>query len=155
MISPWRALALHRDRRRLDRFFARYRGRTLIVHQGLGLDWLEELLKLGGAAGHFRIDARCTDTDASPVLWVTHRFLLPLALPLPLLCAVADDTIAVRHLTVRGRPCHPADVGWILEDMCAKSRCHARLRRSEAALSVQRELAPEDNGYELNFDSLG
>lgn len=151
MISVLRALAARRDQKTLRQFFARYAGRTLIIHKGLTMDWLEELLKLGGAAGHFRIDARQAADRKSPVLWITHHFILPLELPLPLLCDVGKDCIAVRHLRSQGRLGHPAEIGWILDDMRHKSRRHALLVETRGRLVAQRELPPDDNAFEWDF----
>ena len=148
-----RILEDRRDHRRLDRFFARYRGRTLIVHQGLAIDWLEELLKLGGGAGHFRIDVRRAMDPRSPVSWVAHRFILPLDLPLPVLCDVGPAAIAVRHLRTAGRLCHPADIAWILDDMRERSRVHALLSRGTQRLAQQWGLAVDDNAYEIDLGS--
>lgn len=146
-----RILAKRRDARLLDRFFARYQGRTLIVHQGLTLDWLEELLKLGGGGGHFRIDTRKPPARHSPVSWLAQRFILPLDLPLPVLCDVGPTTIAIRHLQSAGRLCHPADIAWILEDMRLRVRVHAMLSRHPGGLSTDRGLAVCDNAYEMDL----
>ncbi len=146
-----RMYAARRDARLLDRFFARYQGRTLIVHQGLALDWLEELLKLGGGGGHFRIDARQPPGRHSPVSWLAHRFILPLDLPLPVLCDVGPATIAIRHLRVAGRPCHPADLAWILEDMRVRARVHATLSRRAQELVTDLGLPVGDNAYEMDL----
>lgn len=151
MIPVLRALATRRDQKTLERFFARYAGRTLIIHKGLTMDWLEELLKLGGAAGHFRIDARQASDRKSPVLWITHRFILPLELPLPLLCDIGKDSIAVRHLRSQGRLGHPADIGWILDDMRHKSRRHALLVKTGGRLIARRELPADDNAFEWDL----
>src|SRR5690554_4437179 len=43
---------------RIERFFERFGRRTVIVHRGFDPEWLEQLLKLPGGAGHFRVDAR-------------------------------------------------------------------------------------------------
>ncbi len=146
-----RALAARRDGRRLDRFFNRYRGRTLLVHRGLALDWLEELLKLGGGAGHFRFDARKPLDTKSPVSWVVHRHILPLDLPLPVLCDIGPDTVAVRHLLAKGRLGHPADIAWILDDMRGRRRVHATLARQPEGLAARPGLPIDDNAYEIDF----
>ncbi|WP_297396032.1 hypothetical protein [Acidiferrobacter sp.] len=146
-----RMFADRRDARLLDRFFARYQGRTLIVHQGLTLDWLEELLKLGGGGGHFRIDTRKPENRDSPVLWLAHHFILPLNLPLPVLCDVGPATIAIRHLHCAGRLCHPADIAWILEDMRVRARVHAALSRDSHRLVTRLGLAVGDNTYEMDL----
>ncbi len=146
-----RAITVRRDRRRLDWFFSRYRGRTLIVHQGLALDWLEELLKLGGGGRHFRFDARKPLDTKNAASWVVHRYILPLELPLPVLCDVGGDTVAVRHLLTRGRLGHPADIAWILDDMRNKSRVHATLIREARHLATRPGLPVADNTYEIDF----
>ncbi len=146
-----RMFARRRDARLLDQFFARYQGRTLIVHQGLALDWLEELLKLGGGGGHFRIDTRKPPGRHSPVSWLAHRFILPLDLPLPVLCDVGPTTIAIRHLHSAGRPCHPADIAWILEDMRVRARVHATLSRHSHELVADLGLPVADNAYEMDL----
>ncbi len=146
-----RMYARRRDGRLLDRFFTRYQGRTLIVHQGLTLDWLEELLKLGGGGGHFRIDARQGLDRRSPVSWIAHRFILPLPLPLPVLCDVGPAIITIRHLQSAGRLCHPADIGWILNDMRTRDRVHATLSRRSHELCAQMGLALSDNAYDTDL----
>ncbi len=151
MKAVMRMFAQRRDQRLLDRFFARYQGRTLIVHQGLTLDWLEELLKLGGGGGHFRIDIRQPPGRHSPVSWLAHRFILPLDLPLPVLCDVGPTTIAIRHLRSADRLCHPADIAWILEDMRVRARVHARLSRHSHRLTADMGLAACDNTYEMDL----
>ncbi|MHB1670578.1 MAG: hypothetical protein ACYCVM_00740 [Acidiferrobacter sp.] len=146
-----RAIATRRDHRRLDWFFGRYRGRTLIIHQGLTVDWLEELLKLGGGGRHFRFDARTPLDAKNAVSWVVHRYIVPLELPLPVLCDVGCDTITVRHLLTRGRLGHPADIAWILDDMRDKSRVHATLTREAHRLATRPGLPTADNAYEVDF----
>lgn len=144
--------------RRRDRFFARYTGRTLIVHAGLSVQWMEELLKVGGGGGHFRFDTRQPpDHKPTPVEWVVHEFILPLHLPLPLLMQVGLNDIAVRHLTDRGYTRHPADIAWLLEDMKSerdggRGRVHARLRSGAAGFIVERGIPPEDNGIKVGDD---
>jgi len=140
-----------RDRKRLDRFFTRYAHRALIIHGGLTLDWLDELLKVGGGGGYFRIDARPSADPQSPVSWLTHRFILPLKLPLPLICDVKEHHIAIRHLHTRRGICHPADIAWILDDIRHKSRAHAILHRETGALLCEKGMPPEDNDYEMDF----
>ncbi|MHB1566498.1 MAG: hypothetical protein ACYCXG_07240 [Acidiferrobacter sp.] len=146
-----RVLGERHDARRLHRFFSQYKGRTLIVHNGLAIDWLEELFKLGGgAAGHLRINVtRLQRSKPAPVEWVVHEFLLPLQLPLPLLCDIGPVEIQVRHLTIRQHLCHPADISGILDDMRRQSRCHARLKAAGHRLIAQHELPPDDNRYDI------
>lgn len=143
-----------RETRQFHRFFSRYTDRTLIIHRGLSVDWLDELFKTGGAAGHFRFDASTPlSKQPTPIEWLVHQFLLPLNMPLPILCDVGDNYIAVRHLIHKGRLCHPADMGWILEDMRIRHRRHFCLFYKETEMIVQQEMSPDDNDYEINFDS--
>ncbi|MGA7802086.1 MAG: hypothetical protein WCC36_14880, partial [Gammaproteobacteria bacterium] len=68
--------------------------RTLIVHEGLDLRWIEELLEQAGGGGHFRIDARqAPDDEPTPVEWLVHGHVLALQLPLPLFMQVREDGI--------------------------------------------------------------
>lgn len=141
--------------RRQQRFFDRFDRRTLIVHAGLTVQWMEELLKVGGGGGHFRVDTRIPLTEKpTPVEWVVHEFILPLQLPLPVLLRVHTDTIIVRHLTDRGYVRHPADIAWLLDDMKSvdeggRGRVHARLVRHARGFIVERGIPPEDNGIEV------
>lgn len=140
-------------------FFQRYRARTLIVHTGLTIDWLEELLKQGGGGGHFRIDARLTPARTpTPVEWVVHGFILPLGLPLPLIARVSDESIGIRHLVRHGAVCHPTDIAWILEDMGGGSvgvgRAHAVLYPHGDGFRSERGIAPDDNGIDTPYGTL-
>ena len=83
--------------------------------------------------------------------WLAHRFILPLNLPLPILCDVGPATITVRHLHSAGRLCHPADIAWILEDMRVRARVHATLSRHAHRLTAARGLAVGDNAYEMDL----
>jgi hypothetical protein len=146
-------------RARRAAFFERYRRRTLIVHQGLTVDWLEELLKQGGGGGHFRIDARLTPARTpTPVEWVVHEFILPLGLPLPLIAQVADESIRIRHLVRHGGLCHPGDIGWILEDMGAGDsglgRAHAVLFAHGDGFRAERGIASDDNAIDTPYGTL-
>lgn len=137
----------------LERFLARYRGRTLIVHAGFPSDWLEELLKQPGGGGHFRIDSRQTGGDPTPVEWLVRRHLLPLDLPRPLLVKVTADALYVRHLTRGGEAVHPSEIYWLLDEI--EDRHHARLLIDGASLRVQVGIDPSDNEAKSMLDSLG
>ncbi len=146
-------------RARRAAFFQRFRARTLIVHTGLTLDWLEELLKQGGGGGHFRIDARRMPTRMpTPVEWVVHDFILPLQLPLPLIAQVADESIRMRHLVRHGGVCHPTDIAWILEDMgngsAALGRTHAVLYPHGDGFRAERGIAADDNTIDTPYGTL-
>ncbi len=135
----------------LDAFFGRFANRTLILHDGLTLEWLTELLKVGGGGGHFRLNIRQpSGPHPTPIEWVVHHDILPLQLPLPLVCAVGTDRIDIRHLRVRGRVCHPADIAWILDDMRTRGRRHATLQRKDGTLHPSCDLPVDDNAYEID-----
>ena len=51
----------------------------------------------------------------------------------------------------QGRLCHPADIGWILDDMRHKSRRHALLSDASWELNARHELATDDNACEIDF----
>lgn len=139
------------DTRYAQKFLAQYRGRTLIVHQGLTLEWLRELLSVGGGGAHFRVDLRHTDARAgSPLAQVIHRHILPLQLPLPLLLDVHATGIGVRHLQRFGMMCLPTDIAWIVEDMRVRNRVHAYLRVVDGRLVRTVGIAVDDNRYELD-----
>jgi hypothetical protein len=128
----------------LDRFFARYAGRRLIVHEGFPAEWLEELMKQPGGAGYFRIDLRTPRSNPpTPVEWVAHEQLRALELPLPLFVDVRDGELLVRHLTRGGEPVHPSEILWFIDEI--DERHHARLRRVGGVLEPRRVLAVEDN----------
>ncbi|MHB1515538.1 MAG: hypothetical protein ACYCVY_07475 [Acidiferrobacteraceae bacterium] len=133
-----------------ERFFRRFCGRTLIVHQGLDLEWIEGLLKVGGGGGHFRIDARHLPSHRpTPVEWVVQQHVLPLALPTPLLVTVGDRSLAVRHLRRGHHVFDPAEIPGILEDMSKHNRVHARIVYRGDCLMSETMLAVTDNDYEL------
>lgn len=142
------ALTGQRDPAR--RFFERFAGRSLIVHAGLSLTWLEELLKQGGGAGHFRVDTRHSPGPRpTPVEWLVHAHVLPLALPLPLLLKVDAGRVQLRHLQRYGGVCDPGEIGWLLDDMAKRGRAHAVLYFENGGFRTQRGIAVEDNDYDL------
>jgi len=131
----------------LTRFLERYRNRTLIVHQGLDPQWLEELLKSAGGGGHFRVDARRRPgRDPTPVEWLVHEHVLPLGLPLPVLVRVDEDGIRIRHLLRKGRTVHPSEILWMLDELGA--RHHALLRPAPGGLQAIPGLPVDDNQVE-------
>lgn len=146
MLWPFR----NRHAKLQERFLTRFADRVLIVHAGLPSDWLEELFKLPGGAGYFRIDARRgAQGRPTPVEWLVHEYVLPLALPLPVLLSVEDEKVRVRHLTDRGRPRHPSEIAWMLDEIA--QRHHALLSRDGAGFRVERVLAVEDNAVETPY----
>lgn len=137
-------------------FFRRFAGRSLIVHEGLGTYWMEELLKSGGGGGHFRLDLRQSAADPhAPTRWLAEC-LPPLGLPFPLLILVeTDHSVLVRHLHQGAHPCHPAEIPWFIDDMRARERVHVRLRwQRNGGPVVTRPLPPEDNKTETPYGAL-
>lgn len=132
------------------RFFERFAGRSLIVHAGLSMVWLDELLKQGGGAGHFRIDARRPPGPRpTPVEWLVHTHVLKLALPLPLLLKVDRDRVRLRHLQRHGGVCDPGEIGWLLDDMAKAGRTHAVLYFENGGWRAEPGIAVEDNDYDI------
>lgn len=131
------------------KFFAQFQGRTLIVHSGLRIDWLKELLSLG--AGAFI----CESIYAVPIRAKLQRWIgwsigkLPLRLPLPLLLDVRNDRIDVRHLQRFGSICLPTDIAWIVEDMRTRKRVHASLRCINGRFDCIQGIPIDDNRYFL------
>lgn len=149
-----------------ERLLARYQGRVLIVHRGFEQGWLDELFKLPGASGYFRIDVRQlagqaqgtgdisgASLSASPLDWLIERYMLALErdlrLPLPLLVQVRDDALRVRHLTEAGRVRYPSDIAWILDEI--ETRYHAILLPDGEGFRVEPGIAVEDNAVETPY----
>ena len=132
-----------------DQFLERFAGKTIIVHQGLSIGWVSELLKEGGGAGHFRINVRKTPgKQPTPIEWVVHQWVLPQNLPLPLLVKVEWDIIYLRHLTRGGNPVHPSEINWMLGEL--PYRAHMTLRASGKGFLAERGMPESDN--EVNFE---
>lgn len=130
--------------RDLDRFFARFYGRSVIVHAGFAPEWLEELLKQPGGGGHFRLDVRHgPETRPTPIERVAHEHILPLGLPLPLILKVDTSSLLVRHLTRGGVPVHPTEILDIIGEI--DDRHHARLMRRGRGFEVAWGLPVREN----------
>jgi hypothetical protein len=135
-----------------SRFMARFAGRTLIVHEGLSIGWVSELMKEAGGGGHFRIDVRRPpDRRPTPIEWLVHRQLLNHPLPLPFLVKVEAERLLVRHLTRNGTPVHPSEINWMLGEF--PTRVHLLLTSGEGEGFLPTRVLPvEDNHVEYNFD---
>lgn len=132
-----------------DRFLGRFRGRSLIVHAGVSIGWVEELMKEAGGGGHFRFDARRPPgRKPTPIEWVVHEHLLAHHLPLPLLVKVEAGRLLVRHLTRDGRPVHPSEINWMLDEL--PHRSHLTLHVRGQGFLPERGLPVADN--HVNFD---
>ncbi|WP_018869029.1 MULTISPECIES: hypothetical protein [unclassified Thioalkalivibrio] len=145
-----------RPARQMERFRARYTGRSLIVHRGFSGDWLEELLKQPGGGGHFRIDSRRLPAGrgATPVEWLVQTHVLPLELPQPLFLDIREEAMLARHLVRGEHVVHPSEIAWFLEEL--DTRHHARLEfvgnehmRAEVGIPV------EDNEALSMLEHLG
>lgn len=122
----------------------------MIVHAGLTPGWVEELLKEGGGAGHFRFDVRpAPGRRPTPIEWLVHGQLLPLGLPLPFFFRVEDAGIRLRHLVRNGAPVHPSEIAWMLREL--DTRYHAFVDLSGEAPRVRRAMAESDNRVEFDF----
>lgn len=133
-----------------ERFRERFAGRTVIVHAGLAPGWVEELLKEGGGAGHFRFDLRQTPgRRPTPIEWLVHTQLRPLGLPVPFLFRVEDDGVRLRHLVRNGTPVHPSEIAWMLREL--DTRYHAFVDFSAGAVRVRRAMAESENRVSFDF----
>ncbi len=136
--------------RLIEGLMRRYMNRSLIVHEGFAPNWFEELLKLPGGAGHFRIDVRTPwGRRASPVQWFVHTQILPLALPLPVFVLLKPEGIYVRHLTRGGASVHPSELLWFIDEI--EARHHALLKVCDAGFAVTRGIDVRDNEAEAIY----
>jgi len=131
-------------------FFERFAGRTILVHDGLGIEWMQELLSMGGGGSHLRFDVRQTRSQPpKPLEWVIQEHILPLTLPLPLLLKIGSKTILVRHLVRHGATCHPGDIAWMLDEI--ERRFHTALHMEPGLWRIEAGLPPADNEVELPY----
>lgn len=138
-----------------QRFLARYTGCTLIVHEGLTIGWVSELLKEAGGAGHFRFDIRQpVGSKPTPIEWVVHQHVMPLHLPLPLLIKVEQTQLLIRHLTRQGKPVHPSEINWMLREFPEKA--HYVLRVSGESFIPEAGMPISENAvdYEAGLAEL-
>lgn len=154
-MSGWLSLWRSTVRGERDLFFQRFAGKSMIVHEGLGRDWLDELLKTGGGGRHFRIDLRHQSGDErSPLSWLVRQ-LQPLTLPKPLLVLVDDHrALLIRHLLQGRHPCHPAEIPWFIEDIRVRNRYHVRICAQPNNVRLEHHLPPEDNHVEISYGTL-
>ena len=132
-----------------DRFLMRFVGRTVIVHAGVTVGWVSELLKEAGGAGHFRFDVRqLPSTKPTPIEWIMHQYIVPLQLPLPLLMKVEQKELFIRHLTRNGKPVHPSEISWMLKEFPEKA--HSVLRVSGEGCIAKSGMAVSEN--DIDYD---
>lgn len=138
-----------------ERFLARFAGRTVIVHAGVTVGWVSELLKEAGGAGHFRFDIRRqVGSKPTPIEWVMHHAIVPLGLPLPLLIKVERESLYLRHLTRHGKPVHPSEIFWMLKEFPEKA--HRVLRVSGKSFIAEDGLPISENAidYDAGLEEL-
>lgn len=134
-----------------ERFLTRFAGKTIIVHDGLSIGWVSELMKEAGGGAHFRIDARrAPGRRPTPIEWVVHQYLLPHKLPLPVLVKVDGRRLLVRHLVRNEMPVHPSEIYWMLGEF--PGRCHLQLQASGKGFLPERGMSVADNV--VDFDAI-
>lgn len=146
-MRQWQQVFRGRRSRAWTRFFERYRGRSLLLHDGLPDDWLNRLLRSPGGAGHLRVDlrhqgqaaGRLPGWAAGPVTildWVVSAQVGPCALPRPILIAPRGPSgqaapgselgrLYLRHLTRGDNAVAPEEVHELLAAI--EARYHVRL----------------------------
>ncbi|WP_332327799.1 hypothetical protein [Thiohalorhabdus sp.] len=139
-----------------QRFFDRYAGCCLIVHQGFPDGWLGKLVHEPGGGGHFRIDVRHPayqgrpPREPAPVQWLVREHILPLELPLPLLVRVEGrDHLRVRHMRRHGGICQPEEVFLLYEDI--EARPHALLLPEDDSFAVDWGIDVTDNAVDTPY----
>ena len=134
-----------------DRFLTRFAGRTVIVHAGLSIGWVSELLKEAGGGAHFRIDARRSPSRRpTPIEWVVHHQLLAHKIPVPFLVKVDGQHLLIRHLMRNDMPVHPSEIYWMLGEF--PERCHLKLSAAGKSFIATRGISIADN--EVNFNAI-
>lgn len=134
-----------------ERFLERFAGRTVIVHQGLTIGWVSELMKEAGGGAHFRFDMRKPPAGRpTPIEWVMHRHVLPHRLPMPLLIKVDGRDLLIRHLLRNEMPVHPSELYWMLGEF--PDRRHLKLTAAGKGFVMSRGMPVSDNF--VDFDVI-
>lgn len=134
----------------LAAFRERFTGRTIIVHEGLSIGWVAELMKEAGGGAHFRFDTRkAPDARPTPIEWFVHRHVLPQGLPLPLLLRVEDGCVRARHLVRNGRVVHPSEIYWMLREM--PQRIHLELKFAHDDVVACAKMPVDDNAVAFDL----
>ncbi|MHB0990586.1 MAG: hypothetical protein ACYC0M_04840 [Burkholderiales bacterium] len=134
-----------------ERFLDRFAGRTIIVHQGVTIGWVSELMKEAGGGAHFRVDARMPPAQRpTPIEWVVHRHVLPHRLPMPLLIKIDGRNLLIRHLVRNEMPVHPSEIYWMLGEF--PDRIHIKLTASGQGFIMSRGIPVSDNF--VDFDAI-
>lgn len=133
----------------LTLFLTRFSGRTIIIHEGLSIGWIAELMKEAGGGAHFRFDVRnVPGRPPTPIEWLIHRHVLPQRLPLPCLMRVEPGYLRLRHLTRGGRVVHPSELYWMLREF--PQRVHLVFDLANGALIARSGIPLDDN--KVDFD---
>jgi hypothetical protein len=137
-----------------ERFLARFAGKTIIVHDGLSIGWVSELVKEAGGGAHFRIDVRRQPgRRPTPIEWVVHQQLLPHKLPMPFLVKVEHERLLVRHLVRNDMPVHPSEIYWMLTEF--PDNHHLLLTAAGKGFIVKRGMSVAENAVNLNATWAG
>lgn len=132
-------------------FLKRYHQSVLIIHQGFTKGWLEQLFKVPGGAGYFRIDlCQLKQKPITPLSWLVYEYILPHQLPYPLLLQVGEDGLRLRHLTRSGKPIHPSEIFFFLEEIA--TRYHIYLLPDEQGFVAKKGLAIHENDIESFYE---
>ncbi|HET9113724.1 MAG TPA: hypothetical protein VFN66_07625 [Burkholderiales bacterium] len=132
-----------------ERFLERFAGRTIIVHHGVTIGWVGELMKEAGGGAHFRVDARKLPAQRpTPIEWVVHRHVLPHRLPMPLLIKIDGRDLLIRHLVRNEMPVHPSEIYWMLGEF--PDRIHLKLTASGQGFMMSRGMPVSDNCVDFN-----
>lgn len=135
----------------LTLFLARFSGRTIIIHEGLSIGWIAELMKEAGGGAHFRFDVRNPPSrPPTPIEWLVHRHVLPQRLPLPCLMRVEPAYLRLRHLTRYGEVVHPSELYWMLREF--PKRVHLVFDLTNGALVARSGIPFDDNKVDFDLD---
>ena len=137
-----------------ERFFTRFGGRSIIVHSGLSIGWVSELLKEAGGGQHFRIDARRPPSRRpTPIEWVVHQHLITHHLPMPFVVKIVSNQLWVRHLVRNDMPVHPSEIYWMLSEF--PDNFHLKLTIAGKGFITERGMSIADNAINLNATWAG
>ena len=137
-----------------ERFLTRFANKSIIVHDGLSIGWVSEILKEAGGGAHFRIDARrAPGRRPTPIEWVVHQHLLPHKLPMPLLVKVEGERLLVRHLVRNNMPVHPSEIYWMLTEF--PDNHHLMLTAAGKGFIAKRGMSVAENTINLNATWAG
>lgn len=137
-----------------ERFLARFAGRSIIVHTGLSIGWVGELVKEAGCGQLFRIDARRPPSRRpTPIEWVVHQHLMGHHLPTPFIVKVVGSELWVRHLVRNDMPVHPSEITWMLSEF--PDNYHLKLTAAGKGFIAERGMSVAENAINLDATWAG